>query len=255
MNSIAIGLSAFAFAFGGALFGIWFRRVLPEAHLSAESKDIVKLSIGLIATMTALLLGLVVASAKSSFDTTDAAIKNTAASLLTLDRLLARFGPETRETRDLLRRIVIGRVDSIWPEEKTAAATPDRAATMTRPIEAIEDRIQQLAPQNDQQRWLKSRALTLSNDLLQARWLLLAGATDPSVPMPFLVALIFWLTVIFGAFGLMAPRNATVTVVQLISALSVAISIFLVLELEHPFDGIIKVSSAPLRFTVSHLGE
>jgi len=262
MGPIAIALTAFAFVFGGALLGIYCRRLLPDTHLSAESKDVVKLSVGLIATMTALILGLVVASAKSSFDETNASVKHFAGDLITLDRVLARYGPETMETRDLFRRVITYRVNALWPEESARPTTqPEKpVANMgnlktTHPFEEIEDRIQRLAPQNDHQRWLQSRALALSNDMLQARWLLIVGNASVTVPVPFLVVLIFWLTVIFGIFGLLAPRNATVIAVQLVSAISVAVSIFLVLELGSPFEGLMKVSSVPVRFALSHLGQ
>ena len=251
MNPITIGLTVFAFTFAGALLGIYGRGVVPDTHLTSESKDIVKLSIGLIATMTALVLGLVVASAKTTFDTTTAGIRNGAAAILTLDRLLARYGSETKEIRDLLRQAIIYRVDSTWPEENASSANVNDPVAVGA-VERLEDRIQRLAPQNDRQRWLQSRALTISNELLQARWFV--HTVGAAVPIPFLVALVFWLTFIFAAFGVMAPRNATLIGILLISALSVAISIYLILELEHPFDGLIKVSSDPMRFLLRHLG-
>ena len=256
MDPITVALITFTCAFGGALLGIYCRRRLPDAHLNAESKEIVKLSVGLIATMTALVLGLVVASAKSSFDATDAAVKNNAAITLSVDRYLGRYGPETKDIRELLLRGATYRVNSIWPEESNKNVPHAKLddPEMTRVFEDFEDRISRLAPRDDSQRALKERALTAMNEMFRSRWLVLAGS-GPAIPVPFLVALIFWLTVIFGAFGLMAPRNATVITILLVSALSVAISIFLVLEMEHPFDGYIKVSSAPLRFMLSHLGQ
>lgn len=256
MDPVAIALITFACAFSGALFGIYGRGLLPESHFSTESRDVMKLAIGLIATMTALVLGLVVASAKSSLDATNTAVKESAATMLALDRLLARYGPETREIRDLLRSGATYRVNAIWPEEANRGSQPVSLddPKMTHAFEDIEDRISRLEPRNHDQRALQSRALAITGEMFKARWLLLAG-TGPSVPVPFLVALVFWLTVIFCAFGIMAPRNATVVTVLLVSVLSVAISIFLVLEMEHPFDGYIKVSSAPVRFMLSHLGQ
>ena len=256
MSELAISLIVLACVFGSALLGIYLRSVLPEHHLGADAKDVVKLATGLVATMSALVLGLVVASAKNSFDATDAAVKNSAATILALDRLLARYGPETREIRDLLRAGATYRVNSIWPEEADSSSRPASLddPEMTRALEDLEDRISRLAPRDHAQRSLQSRALAITDEMFKSRWLLLAGS-GPSVPVAFLVALVFWLTVIFGAFGLMAPRNATVIAILLVSALSVAISIFLVLEMEHPFDGYIKVSSAPMRFMLSHLGQ
>jgi hypothetical protein len=256
MDPVTVAFITLVCAFGGALAGVWGRRIVPDTHLDADSKDIVKLSIGLIATMTALILGLVVASAKSSFDASDAAVKNGAAATLALDRLLDRYGPETKEIRELLKRGVARRLDSIWPQESKTNDQPVRLddPKMLRALEDLEDRIARLKPRDDAQRALQSRALASTGEMLKARWLVIAGA-GPAVPMQFLVALIFWVTLIFGAFGLMSPRNATVIAVLFMSALSVALSIFMVLEMEHPFDGYIKVSSAPLRYLLLHLGQ
>jgi hypothetical protein len=120
--------------------------------------------------------------------------------------------------------------------------------------QGFEARILQLAPQNDAQRWLKSQALQIGSDLMETRWLVLGGLGS-SVPPPFLVVVVFWLTIIFGSFGLFAPRNGTVVAVLFLCALSVAGAIFLILEMDQPFQGLMKISSAPLRYTLSHLGQ
>ena len=140
-----------------------------------------------------------------------------------------------------------------WPEDTSQPAQVDAPET-TPSVEGIEARIRALSPQNDAQRWLQSRALTISGDLAGTRWLVFAQAGN-SIPMPFLVVLVLWLTVLFGSFGLLAPRNATVIAALALCALSVAGSIFLILEMSRPLAGLIKVSSAPLRYAVSHLGQ
>lgn len=253
MNPTVIGLVVLAFVLGGAMLGLFLRAALPEDHLSNESKDTVKLGTGLIATMTALILGLVTASAKSSFDAQDTAVKNTAADILTLDRILARYGPETKELRDLIRRAVAFRVNMIWPEDRSQPVKidPSEVAPMA---EGIEDRIRALSPRNDTQRWFQSRALDVSEDMLKARWLMF-GWEGASIPVPFLVALAFWLTITFASFGLFAPRNATVIAALFVCALSVSSVVFLILEMAKPFDGLIKVSGDPLRYALSHLGQ
>src|SRR5215472_3940091 len=169
MNSISVGALVFACTFGGALAGIWLRTVLPDYHLSDASKDTVKLGIGLIATMTALVLGLVTASAKSSFDDMAKAIKHTAADILALDRTLARYGPETKEVRHALSDAVQQRLELVWPEHSSQTVQLDQPG-MRRGAEEVVDRIRDLSPQNDHQRWLQSRALTLGEALLSARW-------------------------------------------------------------------------------------
>ncbi len=253
MPPIAIAVLVFVCAFGGALLGMWLRNALPQHHLSEESKDVVKLGMGLIATMTALVLGLVTASAKSAFDVQDTAVKHMAVSVLVLDRTLARYGPDVGEIRDLIRRTLVFRLETTWPEDESQAVRVETPET-TPTVEGIEDRIRNLSPQNDSQRAFQSRALALTSDLLDSRWLLF-GAVGNAIPTPFLVIVVFWLAALFWSFGLFAPRNATVIAVLFLCALSVAASIFLILEMERPFEGIMKVSSEPLRYTLAHLGQ
>lgn len=253
MNPTIVGIIVFICTFGGALLGMRLRTSLPEHHLDAESRDTVKLGIGLIATMTALVLGLVTASAKSSFDAVDTAVKQTAIEILTLDRVLARYGSETGEIRKGLQDAIGARIDMIWPPGsfKPPNLDPIRSGAGSR-FEGLADAIRGLKPHDDSQRALQSHALDLTEALLQARWLVLTG-TETSVPVPFLVILLFWLTIIFASFGLFAPRNTTVIAVLFVCALSVGSAVFLVLELDAPFGGLLRVSADPLRYAHAHL--
>ena len=253
MTPTEIALIVFACVCGGLLFGMLLRAVMPAHHLSGDSADVIKLGMGLIATIAALVLGLVIASAKSSYDTQDEAFKHIAVKVLLLDRELAQYGPETKETRDLVRRILAGKVDEIWPEERSQPARLDTSEAAP-VVGELEGRIGQLAPHNDAQRWLQSRALQITGEIMETRWFV-SGGMGSSVPLPFLVVVVFWLTIIFGSFGLFAPRNATVIAVLFVCALSVAGAMFLILEMDQPFRGMMKISSTPFRYTLSHLGQ
>jgi hypothetical protein len=234
---------------------MWLHTVLPERHLDAESRDTVKLGIGLIATMTALVLGLVTASAKSSFDAVDTGVKQTATQVLALDRVLARYGSETGEIRKGLQRTVGARIDTIWPQGSAKPASLDPMSSETVfGAERLAGAIRDLKPHNDSQRALQSRALDLLEALLQGRWLLITGSGS-SVPALFLAVLLFWLTITFASFGLFAPRNAMVVTVLFVCALSVGSAVFLVLEMDGPFDGLLKVSPDPLRYAHAHLNQ
>ena len=170
MHNAIIGIIVFTCTFGGALCGMWLRKTVPEHHLDAESRDTVKVGIGLIATMTALVLGLITASAKSSFDEMETAVKTTAVEVLALDRVLARYGPETGEIRKGLQRGVGDRIDMIWPQGslKPANLDPMRSGTVSQ-TEGLADAVRALKPRDDSQRTLQSRALDLTEALLQAR--------------------------------------------------------------------------------------
>jgi len=249
--AITLAFVTFACTFMSAMAGTSIRSRLPPAHLSKESQDIVRLGIGLVATMTALLLGLVTAAARSTFDAQDAAIRNSAAAVLTLDRDLARYGPQTKPTRDLIKQAIAYRLETIWHIDAGRASTLNVSESAP-PIEDVENQILALTPQTDAQRWFKDDALKLSGEVVRTRWRIL-GAGSGSVPKPFLVVVIFWLSVTFASFGLYAPRNATVVAALFVAAISVAAAVFLILELDGPFDGVIKVSSAPLEYVMSQL--
>jgi Protein of unknown function (DUF4239) len=247
MSAMLIAFFVLVFTFGGALSGMLLRRVLPDDHFSADSRDTVKVTIGLVGSMTALVLGLVTASAKSSYDEVDAAVKQTAVNLLSLDRLLARFGSDARELRTGLKSSIEGRVDAIWPEGAVAGGRADGRLNVPSQLqEQFADRIAALTPDNDAHRALQSRAVEMAERLLEQRWLAVSQSQAP-VPTAFLVILVFWLTVAFASYGLYAPVNGTTTAALFLGSVSVAAAIFLVLELGTPFEGEVKVSGEPLR--------
>ncbi len=256
MSSLTVASLAFLCIFGGAVLGTALRSLLPEHHLSSESKDAVKLGTGMIATLAALVLGLLIASAKGTFDTMTNELRQTGSKVMLLDRAMAQYGPETREARDFLRSTVASALQRIWPEEgrNTVAIAAVRQSSGDS-VEALQGKLRQLSPQNDAQRWLQSRALQLSIDISEARALLAEQVGQTSLPKPFLVILILWLIIIFVSFGLFSTRNATVIIAFFLCALSVAGSLYLILELDLPYQGLIKISSAPLRTALTHLGQ
>lgn len=252
MDPGLIGVVVFACAFGGAMAAMELRAHLPEHHLNDQTKETVKVGIGLIATMTALILGLVTASAKSSFDELSVTIRHTAADILSLNRALERYGPETDGIRASLKDALSERIDAVWSKAEPASGDLQPRGS-ERKVEGIADRIRALTPQNADQRWLQTRALDLGERILDARWLIFANH-GPSVPPVFLGTIVFWLTITFASFGLFAPRNGMVVAVMFVCALSVAGAVFLILELDGAFHGLIEVSPASLHYALAHLG-
>jgi len=249
---MAIGWVVFAVVFGTAMLAMALHAVVPEHHLGADSKDVVKLGIAVIATMSALVVSLLLASAKGSYDTRSREFTQMSANIIVLDRLLAHYGPETKVVRDLLHRSVVDALDRIRSSENFQL--PILAPT-TVTAESIYSQIQQLSPENEGKRSLQGEALRTAVELSQMRWLLFEQRAASSIPMPFLVVLVFWLSIIFASFGLYAPRNATVVATLCVCALSLSGAIFLILELDRPFEGIIRISSAPLQSAIAQLGQ
>jgi hypothetical protein len=251
MNSAMIAALVFACLFGAGLLGVRIRAMLPEDHQNPETKDAVKVGMGLVATMAALVLGLLVASTKGAYDTQKSEVTQMAAKIVFLDRVLANYGSESAESRDLLRRSVESAMNRMWPDKKSSqAAQLDPSVSSG---EGFFNSIQKLSPQNDVQRSLKAQATQIATDLGQMRWLLFEQ-TESSISLTMLIVLICWLAVIFISAGLFAPPNATVVVALMLAALSVAGAIFLIMELDMPFDGVIQISQRPMQNALIHLG-
>lgn len=252
MSSVSVLVITFTCIFGGALIGILLRAILPEHHLRDDSKDVIKLGAGVIATLTALVLGLLVGSAKSSFDAMNTLIMQSGAKIITLDQTLGQYGPEAKEVRNMLRNTVATAIQKAWPESydnETGLKAVEASAGAVNLINSIRE----LKPTNDSQRQLQSQALQLGNDLLQSRWLLIEENQN-ELPTPFLVVLLCWLTILYATYGLFTPRNATVIIVLLVCAFSMSSAIYMIVEMNRPFEGVIKVSSAPLLKALQHLG-
>lgn len=248
-----MALISVACVFGGVLVGFCLQRLVPNHHLSKESQEVVKLGAGMIATLTALVLGLLVSSAKSSFDNMNSGIVQSGAKLILLDRLLAQYGPETKAVREQMRDSCARLIETAWPREH--AATPDlKSIERGKGVEFLQAELRGLEPQTGAQTQLLAQARQLAAELAETRWLLVEGS-QTQLPVPLLFILLIWLSVLFASFSLFAPRNATVITVLFVCACSVSAAIFLVLEMSHPLQGAIKASSAPLLKALEYLGQ
>jgi len=253
MGALVLAVIAFACVFGGTMIGFMIRRILPGHHLADDSRDAVKMAFGLIATLSALVLGLLVSSAKNSFDDMSDSLTQSSAKLIMLDRTMARYGTETQPIRQMLQHSTIEAIRMIWPANKTDM---DENAINKEPptMEIISDKLRDLTPQNESQRALQSEALQLCKEILQTRWLMFEQ-TQLSMPISFFVVMLFWLTILFGIIGILAPLNKTVLVTMLICTISVGGAVFLIEEMNKPFGGFVKVSNAPLVKAVENLGK
>jgi hypothetical protein len=252
VNHLVDALIVFACVVGSALLGSYLRRVLPRHHLTDESTGVVKLATGLVATMAALVLGLLISSAKGSFDTMNSELLHSAAEIVRLDRVLAHYGPETQELRGALKRTTEASVAIMSSGDPAQIAKLSSPETVARG-EDFQRQVEALSPHNDAQRQLKASALQLVDDVLATRWLALLQQAG-SLPLPLLVILVSWLAILFGTFGLFAPRNGTTMTALVMCALSTSGAIFLIMEMNTPLGGIVKLSFAPMHAALDVLG-
>ena len=243
-------LVSFVSIVAGIVLGMTLRARLPAPKLGHDTKEVIRLGAGLLATLAAVVISLMIASAKSSYDTQDAHFRQLAAYIVETDQLLAQYGPEATPVRKLMRQSVPAAMDRIWNEKATASQ--NTAFTVNSLAEQLYNAIEALSPGNDAQRLLKPRIVQASSDIARTRLLIFADGDKP-ILTPFLLILIVWLTVIFTSFGMFVEPGAVAWIALLVFALSVSSALFLVADLSQPFAGLMQISKEQLRHTLAPL--
>ncbi len=248
---IAAGI-VFAATAGAGLAGLALGRRLPGHHLDTDSRDAVRLVAGFLAALAALVLGLLVASAKANYEERNGQLHRIAADVVSLDRALARYGEGAREARAVLRSALADEFARLSEGNRLRGTGLEQPVQDARVV-GFYDRLQALAPQTEGQRAARDRAAQLAEGIAATR-VLMTQDTGGSIPSPFLLVLGFWLAAMFASFGLFARANATVVAALLAGAASVAGAVFLILELDRPLDGLMRLSTEPIRHAVEMVG-
>jgi hypothetical protein len=238
-----IGLISFAVIFGGALIGLFVRRRLPEHHLSSETQSVVTVSVAVIGTLSALVLGLLISAANSSFSKASDEVRQSSLQVIRMERNLRRYGPEADDARAKLREWATIKLQQLSPEKGQSPPSPQKGIET---LESVQHALLALTPKDEEQKYLRTLCVTLSSNLIQERWLL-EEHTGHSIPIPFLVLLIFWLAIVFASVGLFAPTNAITIVALLLCSVAVAGGIALIEDLDEPTAGLIRFPSESMR--------
>jgi len=250
MHSIDVSLVVFLIISAGAVLGTYLRRLLPDEHFNADAKVVIRLSTGFVVTMTGLVLGMLVSSAKSSYDAQKVLVAQMSFKAVLLDRALAEYGPETDTIRSRARDSLEATFHRLWPRETFANIDLEPREALNR----LEREMKSLEPKSDRQASSKAQSIAILGELRQSSWLLFVQSESNSVSTPLLVVLVSWLLAIFLSFGLLTPSNPTVIAALLVGALAVSGAILIILEMYSPFAGFLKISSAPIREALSQLG-
>lgn len=243
MIHIVTGLISFAAIFGGALIGLFVRRRLPGHHLSTETQSVVTVAVAVIGTLSALVLGLMISAANTSFSKRSDEVRELSLQVIRVDRNLRRYGPEGDDARAKMRAWATIKLEQLSPEK---GKPPPPPGTGIRTLESVQDALLALTPTDERQRYLRTLCLTLSSNLIYERWALEQQAGH-SIPGPFLILLIFWLAIVFASFGLFAPANATTIVALFLCSVAVSGGIYLIEELDNPLSGLIRVPFDSMR--------
>jgi hypothetical protein len=243
MESVLVSSTVFLVVFGGALAGMRLRHVLPQNQLGPEVKDVTRLAVGLLVTMTALVLGMLVSTANASYQQRKDQLTAMASDFVGVDRLLGSYGPETQTARVELHSLAEASLEQIWPSQRSQ----ESQLRTTDTGELFYNQLQLLLPKNDAQAAVKAAAISEAIALRRTYWLMFLGSEGSSLSRPLLVVVVAWLTAIFASFGLFAPRNNTVFVTLVVCAVAVSGAVFIIMAMYTPFSGVMKISSLPLR--------
>ena len=241
-----IGLISLIAIFGGVLLGRFVARRLPGHHLNSETQSVVTVSVAVIGTLSALVLGLMITSANSSFSARADEVRELSLQLIRMDRNLRRYGPEANDARAKVHEWAIAKTQQLFPEK---GQPPPSSQTTIEKLESVQDALLALTPNGERQKYLRTLCVTLSSTLIQARWSL-EQRSGHSIPLPFLVLLIFWLSIVFASFGLFAPANRTALVTLFLCSVAVSGGIILIEELDNPLSGFIRVPADSMRKAV-----
>jgi hypothetical protein len=248
---MAVSSIVFALVFTGSLIGMALRRALPVAHLGQDAKDTMRLAIGLVVTMTGLVLGMLVSSAKSYYDGQKNKVTEMSTEIILLNNSLAAFGPETDQIRFNAHQTVEAAIDRIWPKEKSSLS-------QLKPNEndaSIGVQLQLLVPKNEVQASAKAQVIGILQSLKKSYWLMFLESEQASIPMLLLVVVTSWLVIIFISFGIFAPPNPTVIATLVVCAMAASGAIFIILEMYSPFNGVLRISSAAVRDALNQLAK
>jgi hypothetical protein len=252
MNDIAIGLIVLVLIFGSALFGMLLGRIIPTQHLSAETRDVIRVVMAMLATLSAVVLGLLTGSSISSLAEKDGELRSAGVQFIMLDRTLAAYGPETAPMRIMIKELLTERIDQIWPND---GGDVSLAALGSGPgINKLQQDLFALTPQSEEQRWHRDNALAITYKIAESRWTTIEQLGS-RFPWPFFIVVVSWLMVIFASFGLFAPRNASVTAALLVAALGLSGALFMILEMDQPYSGLVRLPDTSLRNALEQLGD
>ena len=251
MNSFEVSTLVFAIVFGGAIAGMALRRALPPEHLGTDAKETVRLATGLIVTMTGLVLGMLVSSAKSYYDGQKNVVAEISSKVILLNASFLEYGPEANETRRHARQVVEDAVDRIWPREESARF-------QLRPQDdeqLIKEQLELLVPKDERQAATKVQIASAIRDLRRTVWLMYLQSEQASISIPLLIVVTLWLFAIFMSFGMFAPSNATVMVTLIVCAMAASAAIFIIVDMYSPFKGLLEISPVAIHEALNQMGK
>ncbi|MET3590846.1 hypothetical protein ABID26_000225 [Mesorhizobium shonense] len=249
MGEVLIGLGIFACLTGAAIVSLMVYEHFPTHHRQDDTSAVVRLAANLFVVLSSLVLGLMINSAKNTFEAINSNVHTFATDIILLDRTLRQYGPEADGARQSLTAYVQRVVDTSTADSDTTVV-PNRLSELL--LNQVGDILAGLTPADARQTAAQQAATQQLQKLIEQRWIL-AEQSEGAIPAPLIALLVAWLTLIFASFGFRAPRNATIVGTFVISGALAAAAVYLIIDMDAPFSGPIQVSPAPLQRALAEL--
>jgi hypothetical protein len=250
MSPFLVALVIFLLMILGTVLGLALNPILEAHHLSENYKDLLRGNRSVIVQLLAVTLGLLIAQSLSSFEQKSGVLKTQASNIITLDHVLKQFGTGAEKAKAELHKAIS---DEIAKIEATAEDEDDASHEVAKiAMEPLRVSLLNLSPKNPTQDYLKTRALTLGEEIISARWKIYEQMNS-EIQWPLIAVFVFWLVTVYFSFGVLTPRDGVLIAGLFLSALSLAAAAYLVIELDTPYQGLVSISSKPLHSAINHL--
>lgn len=249
MSAILIAVAAFLCLSVAALGMMHVYPKLPARHRDDDTNTVVRLVANIFVVMASLVFGLMINSAKNTFEGIDDNVHSFATNLILLDRTLRTYGLAGNDARQYLIAYVEGAIAN--PERVNDALHEARNAGQQR-LDTVGNSLAAIQPADRLHESLLVDARQLYSRIVEQRWMIVEQS-EGAIPMPVIGMMIAWMTLIFASFGYRAPKNAVVVAMFVVSAMFIAASVYVVLDMDIPFSGAIQISDAPLHRALAEM--
>ena len=249
MQDLLLALAFLAVMLGSALAGMAIRNRLPGEHLTDSSRDAVLRAVGLVVTLSSLVMAFLVSSAKAYYSAVEDELTEISSDMAALDRILVHYGDVAEPSRELLRQVVGTAVRTAWPAHETSLPRYSGRSGLEG-IERLTDQIGALPASDGRHTVLRSQALSYLLAVERSGFKL-RQIQQARAQTPLLAIIVSWLVIIFGGFGLLTPRNRTAFTAMLLAAVAAAGALFLIVELYSPVTGVISIPPSTLESALS----
>ncbi|MDD0843170.1 bestrophin-like domain [Pseudomonas sp. Gutcm_11s] len=249
MESIFIAVGIFVCLLSASLLMMHWYPKLSARHRDEETNTVVRLVANIFVVMTSLVFGLMINSAKNTFEAIDTNVHAFATSLIIFDRTLKNYGEKAEDTRAHLVAYVEHAIANPYRGDE---ALQHRKSPATQYLDDIGVALAAIDPESRYQETLLEELRQQYRLLIEQRWKIVEQS-EGAIPLPLIGMLGAWLTLIYASFGYRAPRNPMVISMFTVSALLIAASVYLVLDMDIPFHGAIQISDSPLRRALAEM--